>query len=79
MAHPIRKMELETLEAIARNQQDQAVFDDAILARLVELGMIEARRNKWILTTRAKTDLLRRKTLKRGRKSSKIVRTNPSA
>lgn len=79
MAHPIRKLELETLEAIARNQQDQAVFDDAILARLVELGMIEARRNKWILTTRAKTDLLRRKSLKRGRKVAKVTKNNPSA
>ena len=79
MAHPIRKFELETLEAIARNQQDQAVFDDAILARLVQLGMIEERRNKWILTTRAKTDLLRRKSVKRGKKVAKVVRNNPSA
>jgi hypothetical protein len=79
MAHPIRKIELETLESIARAQADQAVYDDAILARLVELGMIEMRRNKWLLTMRAKTDLLRRKTLKRGRKKPKSTTTNPSA
>jgi hypothetical protein len=79
MAHPIRKQELETLESIARGQTDQAVYDEAILARLVELGMIEMRRNKWLLTTRAKTDLLRRKTLKRGRKKPKLTNPNPSA
>jgi hypothetical protein len=79
MAHPIRKLELETLESIARAQKDQAVYDDAILARLVELGMIEMRRNKWLLTTRAKTDLLRRKSLKRGKKKIKSANPNPSA
>ena len=79
MAHPIRKHELETLESIARGQADQAVYDDAILARLVELGMIEMRRTKWLLTVRAKTDLLRRKSLKRGRKKVKPTNTNPSA
>ncbi len=79
MAHPIRKLELETLESIARGQADQAIYDDAILARLVELGMIEMRRNKWLLTVRAKTDLLRRKTLKRGKKRVKPTNPNPSA
>jgi hypothetical protein len=79
MAHPIRKIELETLESIARGQADQAVYDDSILARLVELGLIELRRNKWLLTMRAKTDLLRRKSLKRGRKKPKTTTANPSA
>jgi hypothetical protein len=79
MAHPIRKAELETLEALARNRQDQAVFDDAILARLVELGMIEMRGSKWLLTMRAKTDLLRRKSLKRGKKKPRVTNANPSA
>lgn len=79
MGHPIRKYELETLEAIARGQADQAVYDDAILLRLVEMGLIEERRHKWILTTRAKTDLLRRKSLKRGRKAAKNTQSNPSA
>jgi hypothetical protein len=79
MAHPIRKAELETLEALARARQDQAVFDDAILARLVELGLIEMRGNKWLLTMRAKTDLLRRKSLKRGKKKPKATNANPSA
>ncbi|MGH8030738.1 MAG: hypothetical protein ACREO3_12485 [Arenimonas sp.] len=79
MAHPIRKQELEMLESLSRSQADQAVYDEAILARLVELGLIEMRRNKWILTVRAKTDLLRRKSLKRGKKKIKTGTSNPSA
>jgi hypothetical protein len=62
--HPIRKEELAALETLARGQPTIAP-DEAIMARLVQLGLAAERGGKWTVTQRGKTDLERRKSLKR--------------
>jgi hypothetical protein len=62
--HPIRKEELAALETLARGQPAIAP-DETIMARLVQLGLIAERGGKFSVTQRGKTDLERRKSLKR--------------
>ena len=63
--HPIRKEELSALESMARGQPSNFPIDDAILDRLSKLGLIAQRGGRWSVTERGKTDLERRKSLKR--------------
>jgi hypothetical protein len=66
---PIRKEELEALEAMAR-AQPTALPDEVILDRLSKLGLISHRGNTWTVTEKGKMDLTRRKSLKRGSSGS---------
>jgi DNA topoisomerase IA len=65
---PIRKEEVELLERMEREPLGRTVVDEALLESLHKRGMIEQRRDVWTLTTRARTYLLRRKTLARGKR-----------
>jgi hypothetical protein len=72
---PLRKTDVETMEAMERGVRGGLMVDEDILERLVKLGMIEERkRGTYTLTVRAKTYLLRRKSVLRGRKKK-----NPTA
>jgi hypothetical protein len=67
---PLRKSDVEVMEAMDRGQNTGTHVDEEILERLVKLGMLEERRKGVLsLTVRAKTYLLRRKSVKRGRKT----------
>ena len=68
--HPIRKEELAVLETMARGQASSMPPDEAIIARLVQLGLIAERGGKYSLTERGKMDLVRRKSLKRSSSKS---------
>lgn len=66
---PLRKSDVEVMEAMDRGQPTGTHVDEEILDRLVKLGMLEERRKGQLsLTVRAKTYLERRKSVKRGRK-----------
>jgi hypothetical protein len=69
---PIRKSDVETLESMERGQTTGTYYEEEVLERLVKLGMLEERKKGVLsLTVRAKTYLLRRKSVKRGRKPKK--------
>jgi hypothetical protein len=72
MSAPIRKEELALLEAMGRGPLTQSP-DEALQARLSQLGMIAERGGKWSLTERGKMELVRRKSL--GRSSAKSSRS----
>jgi hypothetical protein len=65
MAAPLRKVEIETLERVARGQPDSATTDEMVLARLVSLGLIEQRHGRYGATQRGTMELTRRKALLR--------------
>jgi hypothetical protein len=65
---PIRKFELELMEAMARAVPLSVEPEEATYERLAQIGMVERRAGKWLLTERAKMDLQRRKALERKRK-----------
>jgi hypothetical protein len=65
MSSPLRKTELETLERIARGQSDPSLADEATLARLTTLGLIDTRSNRTAITPRGTMTLTRRKALLR--------------
>jgi hypothetical protein len=67
--HPIRKEELAALETLARGQPTIAP-DEAIMERLVKLGLVAQRGGQYSVTQRGKTDLERRKSLKRSTSKS---------
>jgi hypothetical protein len=65
----MRKTDVEVMEAMERGIRGGVIVDEDVLDRLTKLGMIEERkRGTYTLTTRAKTYLLRRKSVLRGRK-----------
>ncbi|GEM_PF-2955790 len=66
MATPLRKIELEALEKIARGTSSDTVIDDAILDRLLSLGLTQVRGGKTGVTPRGSMELTRRKALLRG-------------
>jgi hypothetical protein len=66
---PLRKNEVEAMEAMERGVRGGLLFEEELLERLQKMGMIEERkRGTYTLTVRAKTYLLRRKSVLRGRK-----------
>jgi hypothetical protein len=71
----LRKADVEVMETMERGVRGGTFFEEDVLERLVKLGMIEERkRGTYTLTVRAKTYLLRRKSVLRGRKKK-----NPTA
>ena len=67
---PLRKTDVEMMEAMERGVRGGVLLEDEVLERLIKLGMIEERkRGTYTLTVRAKTYLLRRKSVLRGRKT----------
>jgi predicted transcriptional regulator len=71
----MRKTDVEVMEAMERGIRGGVVVDEDVLDRLIKLGMVEERkRGTYTLTARAKTYLLRRKSVLRGRKKK-----NPAA
>ncbi len=66
MASPLRKIELEALEKIARGTSSDGGIDDAILERLLSLGLVQVRAGKTGITSRGTMELTRRKALLRG-------------
>ncbi len=66
MASPLRKIELEALEKISRGTSNDTVIDDAILDRLLSLGLTQVRGGKTGLTSRGTMELTRRKAVLRG-------------
>lgn len=66
----LRKVEIETLERIARGQPDNATTDETVLARLVSLGLVEQNRGRYSATQRGTMELTRRKALLRSHRSS---------
>ena len=68
----MRKGDVEVIEAMERGLRGGTVIEDDVLDRLLKLGMIEVRkRDTYTLTTKARTYLLRRKSVLRGRKKPK--------
>jgi hypothetical protein len=68
----MRKTDVEVLEAMERGIRGGVPVEEDVLERLVKLGMIEERkRDTYTLTVRARTYLLRRKSVLRGRKKPK--------
>lgn len=65
MASPLKKVEIETLERIARGQPDSGMADEMVLARLVSLGLIQSRAGRYSATQRGTMELTRRKALLR--------------
>jgi hypothetical protein len=65
---PIRKEEVEMLERMEREPLGRSVVDETVLESLHKRGLIEQRRDVWLLTARARTFLLRRKVLARGKR-----------
>jgi hypothetical protein len=65
---PIRKDEVDMLERMEREPLGRWVVDETILESLAKRGMIEQRRDVWMLTARAKTYLMRRKALAKGKR-----------
>lgn len=59
--HPIRREELIALELMGRGQHHGAQIDEAVLQRLLSLGLVEQSRGKWDISQRGKMDLQRRK------------------
>ena len=73
---PLRKTDVETMEALERGIRGGVPIEDDVIERLLKLGMIEERkRGTWSLTVRAKTDLLRRKSVLRGKKKKRSMET----
>ena len=53
---PLRKTDVETMEALERGIRGGVPIEDDVIERLLKLGMIEERkRGTWSLTVRAKT------------------------
>jgi hypothetical protein len=68
----MRKGDVEMLEAMERGLRGGTIIEDDVLDRLLKLGMLEVRkRDTYTLTNKARTYLLRRKSVKRGRKTTK--------
>jgi hypothetical protein len=66
---PLRKSDVELLEALERGQNTGVFPDEEALERLVKLGMLEERRRGVLsLTPRGRTYVQRRKAIKRGGK-----------
>jgi hypothetical protein len=65
MVMPIRKNELETLEALGRGQADAHNADESVLERLHQLGYAQQRAGHWVITQRGSMELQRRKNLER--------------
>ncbi len=65
MSSPLRKVELETLERVARGQCDLSTVDESTVARLTTLGLIETRGGRVSATQRGTMTLTRRKALLR--------------
>lgn len=66
---PLRKADVELLEAIDRGQPTGTHADEDAVERLVKLGMLEERRRGVLtLTMRAQTYVQRRKAIQRGGK-----------
>ena len=71
---PLRKADVEVLESMERGLRGGIVIEDETLERLLKLGLVEEKkRGIWSLTVRARTYLLRRKSLKRGKKAAKAA------
>jgi hypothetical protein len=71
---PLRKADVEVLESMERGLRGGIVIEDETLERLLKLGLVEERkRGVWSLTVRARTYLLRRKSLKRGKRATKAA------
>jgi hypothetical protein len=66
MASPLRKIELEALEKIARGTSSDSVIDESILDRLLALGLTQLRGGKTGMTSRGTMELTRRKAVLRG-------------
>ena len=75
---PIRKDEVEMLERMAREPLGRTVVDEAILDSLEKRGLVEQKRDTWSLTARAKTFLLRRKQVTRGKRKRAPTRDDGS-
>ena len=75
---PLRKTDVESLEALERGIRGGVLLEDDVVERLLKLGMIEERkRGTWSLTVRAKTYLLRRKSVLRGKKKKSVTSPGP--
>jgi hypothetical protein len=75
---PLRKTDVEVMEAMERGVRGGVLFEEDVLERLLKMGMIEERkRGTWTLTVRAKTYLLRRKSVLRGRKKKTSTPIGP--
>ena len=68
---PIRKEEIEMLEALGRGSVGRANVNEEILESLTKRGLVEQRLAKWLLTSRGKTLLARRKALERGKRKKR--------
>lgn len=69
MASPLRKVEIESLERIARGQPDSGTTDETVLARLLALGLVESRGGRLSATQRGTMELTRRKALLRSHRA----------
>lgn len=65
MTVPIRREDIAVLSAFDRDQSGRAVFEDAAIDRLIKMRFLEMRGGKPMLTTRGRTELLRRRALDR--------------
>jgi hypothetical protein len=65
MTAPIRKNELEALEALARGQAETHMVDETVMQRLHQLGYAQQRGAHWVITQRGSMELLRRKNMER--------------
>jgi hypothetical protein len=75
---PLRKTDVETMEALERGIRGGVPIEDDVIERLLKLGMIEERkRGAWSLTVRAKTYLLRRKSVLRGKRKKTMSKPGP--
>ena len=77
--HTYSGHENKVVESLHARIRDMGLADQITEVLLPKEKVIEMRGNKWLLTMRAKTDLLRRKSLKRGKKKAKATNANPSA
>jgi hypothetical protein len=66
MTAPVRREDVAVLSAFERDQSGRAVFDEMAIDRLVKLGFLEMRGGTPGITTRGRTELLRRRALERG-------------
>jgi hypothetical protein len=67
---PVRREDVAVLTAFERDQAGRTVFPEESIDRLVKMRFLEFRGGLPVLTTRGRTELLRRKALDResGRK-----------
>jgi hypothetical protein len=62
---PVRREDVAVLAAFERDQSGRTVFPEAAIERLLAMRFLEMRGGLPILTTRGRTELLRRKALDR--------------